>query len=201
MNFTTFTTRPDTIFGVTFIVIAPENPVLLKITKPQYLQEVQEYINKTKAKSERERQVNKEKTGVFTGSYAIHPLTKAKIPIWTADYVLYNYGTGVIMAVPAHDERDFEFAKKYDLEIKPVIFPKNQKELDISEKPYLKKGILQNCDQFNGLNSKEASFEIAKVLKSKNQAADKINYKFRDWVFSRQRYWGEPFPFEYLKTS
>lgn len=197
MKFTTFTTRPETIYGVTFLVFAPESPLLAKITKPKYQVEVEEYIQKTKSKSDRERQINKEKTGVFTGSYAKHPLTAAKIPIWVSDYVLYDYGTGLIMAVPAHDQRDFEFATKYNLPIKPVIFPKNKKEIDISKAPFTASGILQNSAEFNNLNSKVASKKISQQLENKNLGKTKVNYKFRDWVFSRQRYWGEPFPFEY----
>lgn len=197
MKFTTFTTRPDTIYGVTFLVFAPESPLLEKITKPEKKIEVEEYIQKTKLKSDRERQINKEKTGVFTGSYAKHPLTGEKIPIWVSDYVLYNYGTGLIMAVPAHDQRDFEFAKKYNLPLKPVIFPKNKKQIDFSKEPFVEKGLLQNSSEFDGLDSKQASKKIIQNLQNKNVGRSKVNYKFRDWVFSRQRYWGEPFPFEY----
>jgi leucyl-tRNA synthetase len=201
MKFTTFTTRPDTIYGVTFLVFAPESDLVEKVTKQEYKKEVEEYIQKTKLKSDRERQINKEKTGVFTGSYAKHPLTGQEIPIWIADYVLADYGTGLIMAVPAHDQRDWEFAKKYNLEIKQVIFPEDAATWDLEKGPYLGVGILQNSGEFNGINSKEAMQKISESFVNKNIGKVKTNYKFRDWVFSRQRYWGEPFPFEYLKQE
>lgn len=129
MKLQTFTTRPDTLYGVTFLIVAPEHPIVSELTTFEQKAEVEEYIQKTKAKSDRERQINKEKTGVFTGSYVKHPLTGEKIPVWIADYVLYGYGSGAIMAVPAHDERDFEFAQKYDLPIKRVVNPKQQENV------------------------------------------------------------------------
>lgn len=191
----TFTTRVDTIYAVTFLVIAPEHPLVLEITKSEFKEEVQKYIQKSKAKSERERQINKEKTGVFTGSYVRHPLTKANIPVWVSDYVLANYGTGVVMGVPAHDQRDNEFAHKFGLEIVPVI--KSKKDEFDPKMGYYGDGVLYNSEEFDGLESDTAKFEITKKLKSENKAESQINFKFRDWVFSRQRYWGEPFPLEY----
>jgi leucyl-tRNA synthetase len=198
MKFTTFTTRPDTIFGVTFLVMAPEHPKALEITTEENLEEVKKYIQATKNKSDRERQINKEKSGIFTGSYVKHPITGKNIPVWLADYVLYSYGTGVVMAVPAHDQRDFEFAKKYGLTIKPVIKNPDSQAQDLN-KAFEAKGIMQNSGDFNDKDSEEAKQEISEFLVNQNKGKAKTNYKFRDWVFSRQRYWGEPFPFEYLE--
>jgi leucyl-tRNA synthetase len=195
MTLQTFTTRVDTLFGVTFIVLAPEHPQASKLTKPEYKQQVQDYINKVKSKSDRQRQINKEKTGVFTGSYVKHPLTNEKIPIWIADYVLYSYGTGVIMAVPAHDDRDYEFAKNFGLLVKKVI--KNEKGFE--KKIYTGNGEVLDSEEFTGLQSAEAREKITNKLTSLNKGFKKIQFKFRDWVFSRQRYWGEPFPFKYMK--
>jgi leucyl-tRNA synthetase len=172
-----FTTRPDTIFGATFLVLAPEHQLVNKIVLKEQRKEVEEYIEKTKNKSDIERQLgDKKKTGIFTGAYAINPANKKEIPIYVADYVLPYYGYGAIMAVPAHDERDFDFAKKYDLENIVVIN---------------KKGIMINSGKFNGMDSQKAGKDIVEWLK---EAKPATNYKLRDWVFSRQRYWGEPIP-------
>jgi leucyl-tRNA synthetase len=197
MNIQTFTTRIDTLFGATFIVLAPENPLVLSLTKPEKLTEVENYIKITKTKSEIERQASKEKTGVFTGSYVRHPLNNKEIPVWVSDYVLNSYGTGAIMAVPAHDERDFEFAKKFNLPITTVIT--KDKNENLNENVYTENGIMVNSEGFDGLENEEAKTKILQKLGEK--ATKKTNYKFRDWVFGRQRYWGEPFPFEYHKTE
>lgn len=183
----TFTTRLDTIYGVSAIVISPEHPLLLKICSLDNKKSIQEYLEITKTKNELERtQLNKEKSGLFTGAYAIHPLTNEKIQIWVSDYVLMNYGTGAVMSVPAHDARDYEFAKKYNLEIKQV--------LEADTLPYLEDSKHINSNVANGLEIENAKNAIYEELKTLNVIEKKTNYKLRDWVFSRQRYWGEPFP-------
>lgn len=181
-----FTTRIDTLFGATFLVLAPEHPLLNQITTAEYKVQVQQYQEQTKSKSDLDRQQEKDKTGVFTGAYATHPLTGNQIPIWTADYVLMNYGTGAVMAVPAHDERDREFAEKYNLVIINVITENN---------------ILENSDLYNGFSILEAKQKLIQELESKNIGQRKIQYKLRDWVFSRQRYWGEPFPIVWIREE
>ncbi len=186
---TVFTTRVDTIFGATFIVLAPENELVSIVTLEDHKSDVDAYIRQAIQKSEVERQASKEKSGVFTGSYAINPATKEKIPIWIADYVLDGYGTGAIMAVPAHDERDNEFAKKYDLEIRDVVQGENKPgEL------FTEYGTLVNSGDFNGLDSNSAKTVIIEKLAVDGHAKEKINYKLRDWSASRQRYWGAPIP-------
>ncbi|MCX7941940.1 MAG: leucine--tRNA ligase [Dictyoglomaceae bacterium] len=193
-----FTTRPDTIFGVTFVVLAPEHPLVEKITKPEYLNEVREYVIKAKNKSELERiAFEKEKTGVFTGSYAIHPLTKELVPIYVADYVLYTYGTGAIMAVPAHDARDYEFALKYNLPIKVVITPYDEEEPKL---PYEEEGIMINSFEYNGMKSIDFWHEIANKFEILGIGKRKVQYKLRDWLVSRQRYWGAPIPIIYCSN-
>ncbi|MBU2563978.1 leucine--tRNA ligase [Patescibacteria group bacterium] len=178
-----FTTRIDTIFGVTALVLAPEHELVKNIDDKN----VKEYIEKTKKKSELERMdLEKEKTGVFTNLYAINPLNDEKVPVWISDYVIASYGGGAVMFVPAHDKRDYEFAKKYDLEIKQVISG--------GEIPFTDYGELINSGQFNGLDSKTAIEKINKWLKDKKLGGSAINYHLRDWVFSRQHYWGEPIP-------
>ncbi len=190
LKFTVFTTRPDTLFGATYCVLAPEHPLVLKITKPEYMDEVKKYIEQATRKSAQERmKEEKEKTGVFTGAYAINPVNNAKIPIWIADYVLAEYGYGAIMAVPAHDTRDYEFAKKYNLPIIEVVSGG-----DISNEAYTGDGILVNSPLINGLSVPEAKKKITKWLEENGLGKATINYKLRDWLFSRQRYWGEPFP-------
>lgn len=178
-----FTTRLDTLFGVTFLVLAPEHPLLNQITTEECRAQIQQYQEQTKSKSDLDRQQEKDKTGVFTGAYATHPLTGKQIPIWTADYVLMNYGTGAVMAVPAHDERDREFAEKYNLEIINVITEQN---------------ILENSESYNGLSTTEAKLQLIQTLVNQNLGQQKVQYKLRDWVFSRQRYWGEPFPIVWI---
>jgi len=185
-----FTTRVDTVFGVTAIIIAPEHYLIEEIVTKDKSKEVKNYIKKSKEKTEFERtKLDKEKTGVFSGSYCINPATGEKIPIWIGDYVIATYGGGAVMMVPAHDKRDYDFAKKHELEIKEVISGG-----DISKESYTDYGKLVNSGKFNGLDSKEAIKEITDWLKEKDLGRKKVNYKLRDWVFSRQHYWGEPIP-------
>jgi len=184
-----FTTRPDTLFGATFMVLAPEHELVGKITTGDQRKEVEDYIRKALEMSDLERTEEKVKTGVFTGAYAINPVNDEKIPIWIADYVLSNYGTGAIMAVPAHDDRDFEFAKKFELPIVEVTSGGN-----IEKEAYIGDGKLVNSGEFDGLQSKEAIAKITVWLQKRDQGKKTVNYKLRDWLFSRQRYWGEPIP-------
>ncbi len=189
-----FTTRPDTIFGSSFMVLAPESELTLKLTTPEQIKEVQAYIEKTKTRTERERIADADNiTGVFSGSYAVNPFSKKEIPIWISDYVLAGYGTGAIMAVPAHDSRDYKFAKHFNLPIVPVV-----EGGDISENSYdAKEGKMINSDILNGLEVKDAIKKITEETEKQNLGKAKINYRIRDAIFSRQRYWGEPFPIYY----
>lgn len=197
LSFDVFTTRVDTLMGVSYVVIAPEHEIVSKITKPKNKVEVEEYIEKCKLIKEIDRLAeNREKTGVFTGAYAIHPITHKKVPIWIADYVLATYGTGCVMAVPAHDERDFEFAKKYNLPVNQVI-TNIEKNANIDEKAFTEKGILVNSDRFDGLSSEEAKVKITEYLKEMKKGDFKTTYRLRDWLVSRQRYWGAPIPVVY----
>ena len=185
-----FTTRPDTLFGATFMVIAPEHPLIEQIVSEEQEKEVNNYVSEAGRKSDIERQeTDREKTGVFTGAYAINPINKQKIPIWVADYVLMGYGTGAIMAVPAHDERDFEFAQKFSLPVHKVI-----KDSENTEKYFKGEGKIINSGAYNGLNSSEAREKITADLIKAGCATEKTNYRLRDWIFSRQHYWGEPIP-------
>ncbi|WP_296143270.1 class I tRNA ligase family protein [uncultured Flavobacterium sp.] len=191
-----FTTRPDTIFGVTFMTLAPEHDLVSKITTPEQKQAVDAYVEATAKRSERERMADvKTISGVFTGAFAEHPFTKEAIPVWIGDYVLAGYGTGAVMAVPCGDERDYAFAKHFDIEIKNIF-----ENVDISEEAYGSKDnvVIDNSDFLNGLNYKEATKKAIEALEELGQGKGKTNYRLRDAVFSRQRYWGEPFPVYYV---
>lgn len=194
-----FTTRPDTIFGVTFLTIAPEHELLEKLSTDLTREKLEEYKKKSLKKSEIERQENKEKTGIFTGSYAINPANGKKIPIWVSDYVLGGYGEGAVMAVPAHDERDFEFAKKFDLDIIKVIEkPENMADDDSC---YHGEGVMVNSGEFNGQKSEDVREQILGWLEESGFGRSKTTYKMRDWLISRQRYWGCPIPIAYDKDG
>jgi leucyl-tRNA synthetase len=188
---TVFTTRPDTLFGATYMVLAPEHPLVAKITSAEQKTAVEAYQKSISSKSDMDRgDLNKDKSGVPTGAFAINPVNNAKIPVWIADYVMMGYGTGAIMAVPAHDERDFEFAQKFDLPILQVVQPTN----DADWQNYTDPGIAINSGFLDGLPTVEAKAKMIDWLDSNNLGKRRIQYKLRDWLFSRQRYWGEPFP-------
>ena len=194
LKFTVFTTRPDTLFGATYCVFAPEHELVQKITTTEQKALIDEYVKLAASKSDLERtELNKEKTGVFTGSYAINPVNGKKIPIWISDYVLSTYGTGAIMAVPAHDQRDYEFATKFSLEIIPVLDGG-----DVSKEAFTGDGAHINSDFLNGLNKDDAINKMISWLEDKKIGSKKVNYKLREWIFARQRYWGEPIPIVYL---
>jgi len=194
-NIEVYTTRPDTLFGATYMVLSPEHPLVLKITTPQQKKDVDTYIEQASHKSDLERtDLAKTKTGVFTGCYAINPVNNEKIPVWISDYVLITYGTGAIMSVPAHDERDYEFAIKFKLPIRQVV-SKDGSLYDLKE-AYIDKedGFSVNSGKFSGMKTPDAISEITKWLAETGKGKKAINYKLRDWIFSRQRYWGEPIP-------
>ena len=194
---TVFTTRVDTLCGVTYIVIAPESDLVQEITTEEYKEGVQNYIKETSKLSEIERlSTEKEKTGAFTGAYAINPINGERVPIWIADYVLEDYGTGSVMAVPAHDTRDFEFATKYNLPIKQVIESKDGSKVEL---PFTEYGVLINSGKYTGLESSEARKKITEDLEKTNQGKISINYRLKDWLVSRQRYWGAPIPIIYCE--
>ena len=192
-----FTTRPDTLFGATYMVMAPEHPLVKEFTSSAQSSSVEAYVEKVKSERDIDRAAKTEKTGVFTGAYAINPVNSEKIPIWIADYVLMAYGTGAIMAVPAHDERDYEFAKKFGLEIREVV----SSQKGIATEAFIDEGTMINSGQFTGKPSAEGRKAIVKWLEEKGLGHGTINYKLRDWVFSRQRYWGEPIPIVYCSVN
>ncbi len=192
-----FTTRQDTLFGATYMVLAPEHPLVAKITPSEQRLEVERYVEAAARRSERMRVADaKEKTGVFTGAMATHPVTGALLPIWIADYVLASYGTGAVMAVPAHDQRDYEFAKRLDLPIVEVVSGG-----DLSQAAFVEDGVNINSDFLNGLSTSDAKTRMTEWLEAHEKGGRAVNYKLRDWLFSRQRYWGEPFPVIHLEDG
>lgn len=199
-TFTIFTTRADTIFGVTFMVLAPESELVEEVTTEEQRAAVEAYLTETKRRTERERISDKRVSGVFSGSYAINPLTGKEIPIWISDYVLAGYGTGAIMAVPAHDTRDFAFARHFDLPIVQVVIPEGEASTDPAtweDAKDSKSGIMVNSDFLNGLSVEDAIARTKEYIREKHLGRVKVNYRLRDAIFSRQRYWGEPFPIYY----
>ena len=197
-TFEIFTTRPDTLFGVTYMVFAPEHPLLEKIVTEEQRQAFENYRTEVAAMTEIERQAAElEKTGVFTGGFAINPVNGERVPIWVSDYVLMGYGTGAIMAVPAHDQRDFEFATKFGLEIRTVISPDGG--IHPLEAAYVEKGVMVNSGRFDGMDATEGIREVTRWLEEKELAKFQVNYRLRDWCISRQRYWGPPIPMIYCE--
>ena len=195
-TFKVFTTRADTLFGCAYVCLAPEHPLVDKILDPKYKDSIDAYKDSIKNKSDLERSsLNKDKTGVFIGTYAINPINNKKVPIYIADYVLLSYGSGAVMAVPAHDDRDYEFAKKNNIEFDKVI------ESDISTCAFTGDGVHINSDFINGLHNEDAKKAVIEKLISINKGNYKVNYKLRDWLFSRQRYWGEPIPIVFLENG
>ncbi len=194
---TVFTTRPDTLFGATYMVLAPEHPLVAEITSAAQKNVVEEYIATCASKSDMERGLDKEKTGVATGAYAMNPVNGERIPVWIADYVMMGYGSGAIMAVPAHDSRDFEFAQKFELPILQVVQPND----DSDWQGFTGSGTAVNSGFLDGLKTKEAKSKIIQWLEERNKGEKKIQFKLRDWLFSRQRYWGEPFPLLWNKET
>jgi leucyl-tRNA synthetase len=192
-----FTTRPDTLWGVTYMVLAPEHPLVQQLTTPECKEQVEKYVDFARKATEIDRtSTEREKTGVFIGAYAINPVNNEKVPIWIADYVLLTYGTGCVMAVPGHDTRDFEFAKKYNLPIREVISPDGEAHGELAE-AYIDPGIMINSGQFDGTPSEPGIDQVIEYLEQNGIGERRINYKLRDWLISRQRYWGAPIPIIY----
>ncbi len=190
-----YTTRPDTLFGATYMVLAPEHPLVESITEAGQRQAVSEYREKARLKSDLERtDLAKDKTGVFTGAYAVNPVNDKRIPVWISDYILISYGTGAIMAVPAHDQRDFEFAKQFDLPVVQVVSRTGEPETGELTEADPSDGYAMNSGEFNGLSTEDVKKAIIRWLEQKGKGGKAVNYKLRDWVFARQRYWGEPIP-------
>ena len=197
---TVFTTRPDTLYGATFLVLAPEHPSVDKLTKPEQAEAVNGYVAAAKNKSNVDRMQDKEKHGAFTGSYAINPLNGKKLPSWISDYVLADHGTGAIMCVPAHDSRDFDFAKKFGLPIIQVIAKDGKEVSDLQEAYTETEGVMIHSGEWDGMDAKKCKEEAPAVIEQRGLGRKKVNYKLRDWVFSRQRYWGEPIPIVHCKV-
>ena len=196
-----YTTRPDTLFGATYMVVAPEHPLLKKLVISEKENDVQTYVEAAAKKSDLDRtDLAKDKSGVFTGSYCINPVNGEQIPVWVADYVLISYGTGAIMAVPAHDERDHEFAEKYQIEIRRVISSQDGEE-EKSKLPYSGPGVMVNSGEYDGMEANACKSKIISDLEEKGVGKGAINYKLRDWIFSRQRYWGEPIPLVWVRKE
>jgi len=195
IDFSVFTTRVDTLYGVSYVVIAPENDLVDMLTKSEYKSAVETYRHDARKQTDIERQsISRDKTGVFTGSYAINPINGRKVPIWVADYVLNTYGTGAVMAVPAHDDRDFAFASKYKLPIERVIIGFKSAVDNLEDLPYTEHGKVVNSGEFDGLSTNDAKEAIVKKLETLGLGTGKINFRLRDWLVSRQRYWGSPIP-------
>ena len=197
---TVFTTRPDTLYGATFLGLAPEHPSVEKLTKPEQAEAVNGYVAAAKNKSNVDRMQDKEKHGAFTGSYAVNPLNGKKLPIWISDYVLADHGTGAIMCVPAHDSRDFDFAKKFGLPIIQVIAKDGKEVSDLQEAYTETEGVMIHSGEWDGMDAKKCKEEAPAVIEQRGLGRKKVNYKLRDWVFSRQRYWGEPIPIVHCKV-
>jgi leucyl-tRNA synthetase len=196
---TVFTTRIDTVYGATFIAVSPEHPLIDVLTDATQKDRVEEYREQAKSKSDLERtELSKEKTGIFTGSYAVNPFSGREIPIWTADFVVMGYGTGAVMGVPAHDERDYGFAQKFNLPVKTVVVSKDLIKFD---PPYTEEGVVSDSGEFSGLSSEVAKAQMTEKAENLGFGQRKTNYKLRDWIFSRQRYWGEPIPLMYVEPD
>lgn len=202
LSFEVFTTRPDTLWGATYMVLAPEHPLVEKITDAEHKTAVDIYRDNAKHKSDLERQAqDKDKTGVFTGAFAVNPVNNEEIPIWISDYVLMGYGTGAIMAVPGHDERDWEFATKHHIPIIEVVKPASGEAIDITEEAFSEEGIAVNSGFITGLKTEKAKKKVIEWLEAKGLGKGTVQYKLRDWLFSRQRLWGEPFPLIHLEDG